>query len=78
MLSITLPVVLILITVVTVTIILALCCYIYHRRKRRDLANFSKKGGLVILDDDLKRASNEGRLVINVSSLDSTKVNCCY
>lgn len=69
------PVVIVLISIVTtctVTVSIFFCCWCYHHKKRkRDLA---MKGGVIVLSEDLRRASSEGRLVVNVSLLDRTKV----
>ena len=65
---------LVVVSVVT-TVTVALCCWCYHRKKRRrDLAAISRKGGLnIVLGDDLQRANQEGRLTVNVSLLDTAR-----
>ena len=71
------PVVLISIIIIVVVIIcIGLGCWCYHRKKRRrDLADLTKKGGVIVISEGLKHASNEGRLVVNVSYLDHPEVN---
>ena len=66
--------VVVLTSIITVVITVSFClgCWCYHLKKRkRDLTT---KGGLIVLSEDLKRASSEGRLVVNISLLDHTKV----
>jgi hypothetical protein len=51
------------------------CCY---KRKKRsgkaDLATIAEKGGLIVLDDQMLRAKDEGRLTVNVSILENGQV----
>lgn len=49
------------------------CCY-KRKEKNTDLTAIAEKGGLVILDDKLLQAKEEGRLMVNVSILDNGKV----
>ena len=43
----------------------AICCWFFHRnQRRRDLRG---KGGVIVLGDDLQRANQEGRLLVNVA-----------
>ena len=54
------------------------CCY--KKKKsggREELMAIAEKGGLVILDDELLRAKEEGRLTVNVSILDNGQVRIC-
>ena len=51
------------------------CCYFKRKKGSADLAAISEKGGLVILDDKLLRAKEEGRLTVNVAILDNGKVH---
>ena len=50
------------------------CCYKRRKRSKKDLAAIAEKAGLVILDDNLIRAKEEGRLIVNVSILEAGKV----
>ena len=50
------------------------CCYKRKRKGKTDLTAIAEKGGLVILDDQLLRAKEEGRLMVNVSILENGKV----
>lgn len=51
-------------------------CYCCYKRKKSgaDLVAIAEKGGLVILDDQLLQAKEEGRLTVNVSILENGKV----
>lgn len=69
-------VVLISIIIVVVSITIGLGCWCYHRKKRRrDLADLTKKGGIIVISDGLRHASNKGGLVVNVSYLEHPEVN---
>lgn len=62
-------------TGIAVAIIIGVyCCYFKRKKGSADLAALSEKGGLVILDDKLLRAKEEGRLTVNVAILDNGKV----
>ena len=50
------------------------CCYRRKKRNKTDLAAIAEKGGLIVLDDHLLRAKEEGRLTVNVSVLENGKV----
>ena len=50
------------------------CCYRRKKRSKADLATIAEKGGLIVLDDQLLRAKEEGRLTVNVSILENGKV----
>ena len=50
------------------------CCYKRRKRSKKDLAAIAEKAGLVILDEQLLRAKEEGRLLVNVSILEAGKV----
>lgn len=59
------------VVLIVVIMTVSIGCLCYHRKKRkRDLANFTTKDGLIVLSEDLRHASSEGRLVVNVSLLD--------
>lgn len=67
-------VVVVLTAIITIAAVMSvgLSCWCYYLNKReRDLTT---KGGLIFLNNDLKRACSEGQLVVNVSLLDHTKV----
>ena len=50
------------------------CCYRRKKRSKADLATIAEKGGLIVLDDQLLQAKEEGRLTVNVSILENGKV----
>ena len=50
------------------------CCYRRKKRNKADLAKIADKGGLIVLDDQLLRAKEEGRLTVNVSILENGQV----
>ena len=57
----TVPVLILIISVLST----AVCCWFFHHKwRRRDLCG---KGGVIILGDDLQRANQEGRLLVNVA-----------
>ena len=63
----------VIIIVIAATIALGCCCY-HRRMRKRDLAALTEKGGVIVLNDDLHCANQEGRLVVNVSLLDARRV----
>lgn len=50
------------------------CCYRRKKQNKADLAKIADKGGLIVLDDQLLRAKEEGRLTVNVSILENGQV----
>lgn len=77
--QIVVPVIVFMIATVVITAVsVGVGCWCYHRKKRKRqplLRTFlTGKGGIIVLSDDLNHASNEGRLVVNVSLLDGVKV----
>ena len=62
---------LIIISIITAVATVSCCCGYHLNKRKRDL---TAEGGVIVLSEDLRRASSEGRLVVNVSLLDRTKV----
>ena len=46
------------------------CCYRKRKKNKADLTAIAEKGGLVILDEKLIKAKEEGRLTVNVSVIE--------
>ena len=64
LISIICTTVLVLILIISV-LSTAVCCWFFHRKQRsRDLCG---KGGVIVLGEDLQRANQEGRLLVNVA-----------
>ena len=62
------------ITAVAVSVGLGCWCYFNRKRRSREQASLTGNGRVIVLSGDLQHPSNKGRLVVNVSLLDSEKV----
>ena len=70
------PLVIFIVAIVVITgVSVGLGCWCYHHIKiKRERHCLSGRGGVTALSNNLKCDSNEGRLVVNTSLLDSVKV----
>ena len=59
----TVPVLILIISVLST----AICCWFFHRKQRRRYLHGKGGPGVIVLGDDLQRANQEGRLLVNVA-----------
>ena len=59
----TVPVLILIISVLST----AVCCWFFHRKQRRRYLHGKGGPGVIVLGDDLQRANQEGRLLVNVA-----------